>query len=249
MDLFNATREGKAPRLPFISYTDSYILNNGQLAIETFQNRQTRELQRRLGASFARMWSMEDGQPIADLLTVIRYMCDFTIVVDNYNQGVYMKSLVMIDQRNFTQHGLWSLRSARKFECATGNICDQLYEPCRLACMVYSLLVIFPYPPTVTVCSRLATSIKRSILRITTIQAIASERTSMELKLWTLVMGCLISTGLPHRGWFVAQIKALAKQLNVDHHSSLTDILQGYLWHPRTSARDGMELWRELQSI
>lgn len=228
-------------------YSTGHLDDEGRLAITEEERTWTQPILGRLGTSFGKVWSCNDARPVSNLILTIQHMCDFTIIVENYAEGrpPARMSTAINDQRNFTHHALMSLCSSREFEIATGNLCDDLYEPCRLASAVYSILVIFPMPPTLTLYKKVAAELRQSLIGQVAMETLGAAR--LELLVWTLTMGALVSIGLPERAWFMTQMTRALDRLEIRALSGFKALLQGFLWHPKTNDTDGMELWRDIK--
>lgn len=234
--------------MPFIPFTDAWGDQNRGLAISNDERDSARPVLGALGNSFLTIWNEPFADSILSLLQVVQHLCDFTIIVENYMEGlpVTRPPAALTDQRNFTQHALMSLPPAREIENQTGDPCDAQYEPCRLACIVYSFLVIFPFPPMVGLFENVTARLQRSLLNMPSLSHTDRRRSSLQL--WIVVMGSLMAIGLPERDWFVAELVLVMDRLEVLELGQFTALIQGFLWHPKTSGRDGLELWRAVQA-
>jgi hypothetical protein len=83
-----------------------------------------------------------------ELAEVFQDMHSYTIMVDLYSQGIMRNPsmCVMADRRNSIQFRLLSLPSAKELG---GDLFQgrDVYESCRIAAIIFSLLIIFPLPP------------------------------------------------------------------------------------------------------
>ena len=233
--------------MPFIPFTDSWGSNDG-LAISQDEKDSARTPLGLIGSGFRDLWWMSSDDPhLVHLLRVVGHMCGFTVVVENYIEGrpAPRPPAALTDQRNFTQHSLMALPTARDLE-RTGHSYDPQYDACRLACIVYSFLVIFPFPPVERLFERLTARLQKAVLSVT---GISNNFDKLGLQVWILTMGAMISIGLPERPWFVAELARLLPQAGIADFWQLIDKLQTFLWHSRTSARDAAELWRDIGKV
>lgn len=242
-----STRELTPSMMPFVPFTDSY-LENGRLAISVQERQWAEPVLGAIGSSFLKIWADSDNDTTINLLKAICHMCDFTIVVNNYMEGrsVTREPAAMTDQRNFTQHTLMALPASSELENA-GYQYDEQYEPCRLACIVYSFLVIFPLPPIAGLFERLTAKLQKSLFNMCS--SLDLDRDRMELQVWILTMGAIITIGLPERDWFLSEMRPLLHILALKDVRQFSRVLDGFLWHANTSARDAMDLWRDLQQF
>ena len=221
---------------------------NGRLSVSLQERRWAENALGPLGSSFREIWGTYSPLPVQKLCEVIRDACDFTIVVENYAEGRWVPRLPaeLTDQRNYVHHKLMSLDSDAEIAERGEWLHDQHYEPCRLACLAYSFLVIFPFPPILGVFERLGSRLQKSIMR-SSLRLEELGRARQELHLWIVVMGAIICTGLPERAFYIRELSQTLKLLKVSSFDSLVRILQTFLWHPKTSNYDAMDLWRALK--
>jgi hypothetical protein len=242
-DLFNSTRELRAPSTPFVPFTDSWG-SEQEIALSRQERILAQPALNGMGSSFHVIWMFPDAPAVLQLLQIIDHMRDVSVIIENYIEGHLppRPPAALTDQRNFTHRKLMGLSTARDIELR-GYSLDTQYEACRLACIVYSFLVIFPLPPTVQLYERLTTVLQKAASGI----AIdPDDRVRMHLQAWILTMGALISIDLPERPWFIAQLAQLLHQVGIATFVQFCDMLQRFLWHPRTSAGDAAELWQEI---
>ncbi|OAP57591.1 hypothetical protein AYL99_08329 [Fonsecaea erecta] len=247
--IMGACRNISRPIFPFISLTVSFVREDGRLAITNHERNAVAADLGPLGTSFWQVWASNASTPsyLEDLLTVIGDVCDFTVVVENHASGrwIPLTSPEIIDQRNFVQHKLMSLRPAEELVAATNITVDEVqYETCRLACIIYSFIVVFPVPPVVGPFETLTDKLKRA-LQATEWKGFEPER--LKLHLWILVMGAMGSIGLPDRPWFLLRIMEVLEEFDMAAWKDLKVLLQSFLWHPRTSDPDGVDIWKAVQ--
>jgi hypothetical protein len=241
-----ACRELSHPIFPFVGLTTTFRKENGRLAVTEHQREASAVDLAHLGTGFSRIFRWRSGftAPYLRLLNdVIQDMVDFTIVLENHANGRYMEqtSQEIIDQRNFVQHRLMSVQSEAEVIAATQR-CDPQYEACRLACIVYSFLIILPMPPIFGPFEQLTTSLRHALPDL---QSMMLYQDRWHLQIWILVMGAIGSLGLSEHGWYVQQLSVAVS--NMQTIKELHHILQQFIWHPRTSSCDLTDLWNELQ--
>lgn len=233
--------------LPYFPFTTSYLdEDRDRLAITQKEREWVLPDLQTLGFSFFKLWSDTLDENTGALLRVIQHLCDFTVLVENYIEGRANPRVpaAFTDQRNYTHHSLMALSSAQELEAQGRNDYDLQYESCRLGCLVYSLLVVFPFPPVVRLFERLSARLRRTLLNMRLPTIVQQDR--WDLHVWVLSMGGIISTGLPIRDWFVSELAFFCRALGVSSHEDLLHILQGFLWHPATNGEDGEQLWEDI---
>jgi hypothetical protein len=245
-DLFESSRNMRHTFMPFIPFTNAYLLGD-RLAFSTQERLWARQTLPRLGKGFLDVWQPTDPVLTA-ILAVMDHMVDFTMIVENYIRGRVSPrpGAALTDQRNFTQHALMSLPTAREIETNTGQLCDDLYEPCRLALLVYSFLVVFPFPPIIGLHEKITSRLQRSIVLMKQdLQFMGQSR--LRFHLWILTMGAIISIGLPQRTFYIVEIRKVVPMLGLKDEDAFSEVLERFLWHPKTSRRDGQDLWRDVE--
>jgi hypothetical protein len=151
------------------------------------------------------------------------------------------------DRRNLIQHTVLSL-PAQKDLPATGGP-RPIYEPTRLAMLIYSVTVIFPLPPQVAPIA-LLTERLRSALRETDLRTSwSSSHQVRRLLVWILFIGGIAARDMPDdRAWFVAVLRRLTAKGNrpkkFDHLKR--DVLNRILWLDRSCDAAGRILWTEI---
>jgi hypothetical protein len=198
-----------------------------------------------LGSGVWQAWGPSTATEVKDLCIVVRHVCDFAIVVENYIQGRWSPRTftVIIDQRNFVQHSLMSLKSKREVLDDGATIGESLYEPCRLAVIAFSFLVVFPLPPVVGPFESLSDQL---LAELTTINMDDESVSQPRLLLWILVMGAIAAIGLPEREWFIRRIHDLSVKMGIVNFEEMKGVLQTFLWLPSANDPDGQDLWTEI---
>lgn len=181
---------------------------------------------------------------VVHLYPVLRRLCDYTLAVHNYVEGTLgaYGLDVMADARNFVQYSLMSL--APDAETSGVEHTDLFFELCRLAAMIYSLLVVFPLPVTTAPFAMLGRQIKEQMSK-STVHARWSE--APQLMLWITFMGAIASIGSSERFWYISLLDRLIGRLKVGSWLEMKKLLEDFLWFGSTSDIDGLDLWKEIQ--
>jgi hypothetical protein len=144
-----------------------------------------------------------------------------------------------IHWRNAIQHKLLSLHRADGFlsrNCA-------VYEACRLATLIYSNMVIFPYPACSGVPSRLAIQMRKALDCCSTYLCWEEEPLTM---LWLTVMGGITATDRIDKQWYARKLRLLCSEIlqgRVPTWQACTEVLETYLWWQYICDEPGRELW------
>jgi hypothetical protein len=233
--------------MPFIPFTDKY-LEDGTIAVTAQERAWARAALGDIGQSFHEAWADATDSSVGALMKAVDNLSAFTILVENYVAGrpSARPPAALTDQRNLAQHALISLSSAQELNAKEQIVPDNQYESCRLAMIAYSFLVVFPFPPTVRLFERLIERLQHAVINLRQTRQLAMARHNLQV--WILSMGALLSLGLPERAWFVDELAQTVDLRQIGDRESFVQVLQGFLWHPKTSARDGLELWRDVEA-
>jgi hypothetical protein len=244
--VMGACRFLQKPMFPFLAHTHTFMVD-GRLSVSDQEREWAMPQLERLGSGFWEMWGESTSVGVTELCKTLQHICDFTIVVENHAQGRWMPRTftAIIDQRNFVQHCLMSLKTKQELLDSNTIVDEPLYECCRLATIAYSFLVVFPLPAVVGPFEALVAQMRGELMAIG-IEAPTISR--CRLLLWVLVMGATAAIGLPERPWFLSQLKILSSQSGIERWEELRDILQSFLWLSSTSDPDGRDAWIKMQA-
>ncbi|KIW63846.1 hypothetical protein PV04_08818 [Phialophora macrospora] len=151
------------------------------------------------------------------------------------------------DRRNLIQHTLLSLPPQTDLPVSDNP--RPIYEPTRLAMLIYSVTVIFPLPPQVAPIALLIERL-RAALRVTDLRTSwSSSHQLRRLLVWVLFIGGIAARDMPDdRSWFVGVLKRLTAKGNrlkkFDHLKR--DVLNRILWLDRSCDAAGRILWTEI---
>jgi hypothetical protein len=234
-----ASRKLRKPELPFIPF------NPDVEAHLSAAHRRNHPLCN-LGKGFTVLHGILPPEKVVHLYPVLCRLRAYTLAVHNYVEGTLeAQSLgVMADARNFAQYSLMSLSPAPDAEKAGVEQEHLLYELCRLGGMIYSLLIVFPLPPTTAPFAKLSRQIKEQ-LSISTVHARWSE--APQLMLWVTFMAAIASIGLSERLWYISLLDRLVGRLKVGSWAEMKELLEDFLWFGSTSDVDGFDLWKEIE--
>lgn len=176
-------------------------------------------------------------------------MCMYTTQVENYAQGtVHEVSFKQFaDDRNAIHHKVLSIPSANEIYLETSSEVlsfSPMYEPCRLALLVYSAAVIFPTPSYTGTYQKLA---KRFCDVLNEIDLNVFWSDQPELLLWILVLGGLAATKCVERGFFVSHLANGRDLLNLTSWEEVVEKLKRFLWLGIACDPPGKVLWTEVE--
>ena len=103
-----------------------------------------------------------------------------------------------------------SLKSKQELLDDGATIRESLYEPCRLAVIAFSFLVVFPLPPVVGPFESLS---KQLLVELTVVDTDDESISRFRLLLWITVMGAIAAIGLPERPWFIRRIREMVMKM------------------------------------
>jgi hypothetical protein len=240
-----ACRTLQKPIFPFLAHSNNSVIDGG-LSVSDEEHEWAMPTIGRLGTGFLDVCESSTAAELHDLWKVIQQMCEFTIIVENHVQGRWTPRTftMLIDQRNFVQHSLMSLKTKQELYDNDSVVIEPLYECCRLAVIVYSFLVIFPIPPVAGPFEALAQQLGAEF---TTVNLHDQNLSTSKLLLWVLMMGAIAAIGLPERRWFLSHIQTLSAHMGIAKWEEMKEILQLFLWLPSTSDPDGRDVYIEMQ--
>lgn len=137
-----------------------------------------------------------------------------------------------------------SLKSKRELSKDGTVVQDDLYEPCRLAVIIFSFLVVFPIPPVIGPFESLT---ERLLSELVGIDIREESAMRSRVLLWISVMGAIGAIGLHERQWFVIHARGLSLRLAITDWTELKELLGSFLWFPSTNDLDGQEVWSDMQ--
>lgn len=182
-----------------------------------------------------------------ELVDVLRGMCEYNSTIELYSQGMipYPNMAAIADKRNWVQHCLLSLPSVHDFD---GQYFQghRTYEPCRVAAIMYSLLIIFPLPAATAPFPRLAGMLKAALIDS---ELRTSWDSALELLTWILVVGGIASKNAPERIWFVAALGRLTATVRISKWEELKRVVMSFLWVESACDSAGQALWNEILDL
>lgn len=152
------------------------------------------------------------------------------MMIDDLCQGrKIVVASELIVHRNTTQHALLSLPPR------TGTA-----ECCRLAALIYSLLVTYPLPYIAAPFKLLVKQLKIEV---------AAWDGSDDMLIWVLTMGAIGALGLKEREWFVENFLKATTTMGMRSWSEAREVIKRGLWYEPTNEADGKDLWIESRTV
>lgn len=154
------------------------------------------------------------------------------------------------DWRNLIQHTMLLLPSYTDLPSAPHP--RPIYEPTRLAMLIYSLTVVFPLPPQTAPLAVLTGQLRAALHTTDLRSSWSSSQQSRRLLLWILFVGGVAARDMPvQRSWFVGVLRRLtAKDNQVQKFEDLKkSVLNRLLWLDRSCDAAGRLLWKEILSL
>ncbi|EEP79918.1 predicted protein [Uncinocarpus reesii 1704] len=199
--------------------------------------------------------AMIEGQPDpiataglpADISEILQCMRDYNNVINVYSQGLLpeLELAVIADRRNWIQYNLVSLRSVYEYHEAFFDA-HKTYEMCRLAAMIYSMLVIFPLPAANRPFKRIASMARMALMETETEpDPFASWRPGREMLLWALVLAGMAAKGTPDREWFVGKLAAALATAGPGTWEEVKEALGQVMWMDSVCDMGGQALWMD----
>ncbi|KMP09206.1 hypothetical protein DIZ76_016887 [Coccidioides immitis] len=182
-----------------------------------------------------------------NICDVLQNMRDYSNVVNLYSQGVLpnLELASIADRRNWIQYSLLSLPSI--YELDEQSIQHhKTYEVCRLAAMIYSMLVIFPLPATNRPFKRI-TSMTRAALAES--EPLTAWGPAGEMLLWSLVLGGMAARNTPDRGWFADKLVEVLASGGPSTWEELKEVMVQVMWMDSVCDMGGRAFWEEVMSV
>lgn len=243
--LLGACRALTKPLFPFLAH-GKHFSNADTLTMSMQELECQRANLVELGSGFAAVWQDTESPELLGLVNAIENLAKFTVILESFISGKWSSRshTNMIDARNFSQHQVMSL--ATQTELSDDGIVqiDEQYECTRLGLVAYSLLVVFPLPPVVGLFEQLSGRILAACGQVNQRRL---NRDRLQLHLWCLTVGSIVSIGLRSHQDFVSEVKRVVLQVAVRGWQGFRRILRGFLWHSDTNDIDAMDLWIEVQ--
>ena len=153
----------------------------------------------------------------------------------------------MCDERNLIQH---TLSSQPKYaDLPAPSLPRSIYEPTRLAMIIYSLTVIFPLPAQTAPISAYMILLKEALQDSETRPYWSSTPQSKCLLVWILMIGAAAARDMPKdRSWFVAALRRLTLPNGIKDFEFLKkEVLSRILWLDLACDVAGKLLWAEIE--
>jgi hypothetical protein len=198
----------------------------------------------RIGRGFAVLRRLLPRKRVNQLYPVLRRLCSYTLAIHDYVEGTPEAQSIglMADERNYVQHCLMSLNVDED----PGETEQEyaLYKLCQFSASIYSLLIVFPLPPTTAPFATLAILLKKKLSKS---GVNAPWDQAPHLMLWITVMGAISAIGTSERSWYISMLVRSTLRLKMNSWVEMKECLQDFLWFGSTSDVDGAYLWKEIQ--
>jgi len=152
----------------------------------------------------------------------------------------------MCDERNLIQHTLSS--QPKYVDLPVSSQLRSIYEPVRVAMLMYSLTVIFPLPPQTAPIFSGVELLKEALQDSKMRPNWSSTPQTKRLLVWILFIGAAASRDMPEeRSWFVTALRKLTLPNGINDFEKLKqDVLSRILWLDRSCDVAGKLLWAEI---
>ncbi|KAJ5109661.1 Protein of unknown function DUF3468 [Penicillium argentinense] len=190
---------------------------------------------------FGRLLTIGVIPEMAEAFTAVRTYIN--IVKIGLERG-YDVSLIT-DQRNLTQHTLFSLLPAPELSHLFTDLTQATtYEACRLASWIFAVGVIFPIPAQSTPLGRLAKELQ-GVLRAPTASSLWSSPHSRIPLIWILMLGGIAATAMPERPWFVSVLGKTLQRSGISSWIGMRRVLDMMLWYDLACDESAEALYRD----
>jgi hypothetical protein len=182
-----------------------------------------------------------------DMAIVIRGIRHYEAAVNAFLGGLIprLDNAELCDRRNLVQHSVMSLLPASELQAETQV--GAIYEPCRIALIIYCLTVIFPLP-TQTAQEPLATlsGALRNILECDDDFQSWTD-SSARLLVWIMVIGGVVARDrMDDRAWWVNCLRKRTVNRITNFEDLKAKVLTEFVWLERSCDAAGAALWSEV---
>lgn len=200
------------------------------------------------GLDFSRLLGL--GLTI-ELATVLVAMQVYEHTVHQFSDGALLglDPASICDQRNLIQYTLLSLAPPKDSVHFLRS--HPIYEPIRLAALIYSVTVIFPIPPPAVPLGSLTRTLRSALRESDMRSGWASSWEAQCLLLWVLLIGGVAARDLPEeRMWYIAALGRLTAQRSIKRFEDLKlQVLTKVLWLEQACDVAGRSLWAEILEL
>ncbi|OJJ46501.1 hypothetical protein ASPZODRAFT_25599 [Penicilliopsis zonata CBS 506.65] len=189
----------------------------------------------------------------------IRPLCQLTELADAMAQITTPRSAGMMDRlgdaRNVVQHGLLSMpKGQHQTEASSlrdspptlppGHACH-VYDACRLAALLFSTHVTFPYPQTCGIRAMLVPQLLSALMQLEN-DCFYSSPNIMRALLWCATVGGV--TAATTRSWFITYLARLSTLLDIQSYDEVNSALRPFAWIDAACDDAGQQLWRDVSA-
>ena len=200
-----------------------------------------------LGFELLRLMNVRD-----EYVDTFKVLADYTNILCAYHEGIlHVPGVVIADSRNVLQHRLLDLPTIKELPHSYGanlsgdSISPNLYayEACRLAALIYGVMVTYPLPR-----SQHARGIALNALKelLGNVDLLSQGPHAAKLYFWCLVISSIGAYDNDDRAWFILQTKELVAALDIRSWDEAERNLHMFAWLKCACSVAGRALWAEL---
>jgi hypothetical protein len=181
---------------------------------------------------------------LSELSNALQFLC-------HYMCGP-KESTTIRDCRYILQHRLFSLPDSPyppflilENELNPGeniNLTVGIYLSCRLAALLYSIHVTYPFPRTIRLRQILVPALQDNINMH---EPRVHDAQVLKILLWCAMVGGILAEGSDRRQWFVAKINKLCSLLTVENWTTMVSLLKSFAWLDSACNQAGRTIWLE----
>jgi hypothetical protein len=181
---------------------------------------------------------------LSELSHALQFLC--------HNMCGPRESTTLGDCRSMLQHRLFSLpdscnspflilenqlNSGENISLTVG-----IYLSCRLAALLYSIHVTYPFTGTIRLRRILLPALQDNINMH---EPRVHDAQVLKIFLWCAMIGGILAEGSDQRQWFVAKISKLCCLLKVENWTTIVSLLKSFAWLDNSCNRAGRTIWLE----
>jgi hypothetical protein len=195
-----------------------------------------------IGSSFDFLWSNGSGRHLLEILTLTS---DLIVALDQLVRRTagapHMHDL--LPSRCWVQHQFLAFTPDSSDE---DDYQQRILTVCRLSALIFSEMVIFPFPAVQKIKPMLAERLRDALLDLLETSV---ETSHQRLLTWATVMGSIASTYNEHHEWFLEQLIQSLVDIDVQSWEGLRELCASFLWWDPVCTPPALAVWKEAKLI
>jgi hypothetical protein len=194
-----------------------------------------------IGSSFGFLWSNGSGKSLLEILTLAS---DLIVALDHLVRRTagapHMHDL--LPARCWVQHQLLAFTPV---SCNDDDYQERILTICRLSALIFSEMVIFPFPALQNIKPMLAGRLREALLGLP--ETIRND-SHKYLLTWAMVLGSIASTYNEHHGWYLEQLSQNLVEIDIQYWEGLRQLCSSFLWWGPVCNPPTVVVWRDVKA-